>query len=180
MGLFTIAQTGGIISSISVKEFGGINELFSSYNVGTGVVEFNSINDGLPHNYILTFIGSQSGQVVSRTCTLACGSGPTPTPVAPTPVAPTPVAPTPVAPTPVAPTPVTPTPVAPTPTPVAITCTAYTYDGQGSGGTLDYLSCDGFTTVTVNIAAGVVNDFCSVENNYTTTGTVSVVLIGAC
>jgi hypothetical protein len=72
MGAFTISQTGGIVSSISVKEIGGINELFSAYNSSTGEISFNSINDGNSHDYLVTFVGSQSGQVISRIVSLTC------------------------------------------------------------------------------------------------------------
>jgi hypothetical protein len=59
-------------------------------------------------------------------------------------------------------------------------CKAYTYNGGASGGTLNYIQCDGTDATEVLVPAGQTNDFCALANNYTATGTITVDLIGNC
>jgi hypothetical protein len=59
-------------------------------------------------------------------------------------------------------------------------CRAYSYNGGLSGGTLNYTQCSGVAATPVSVQAGEINDFCALQNAYTTTGTIAVTDNGDC
>jgi hypothetical protein len=64
-------------------------------------------------------------------------------------------------------------------TPVSQTCRAYTYDGGTNGGIINYTNCSG-ATAQINIAPGVVNDFCAQSGSYSAAVGITITEIGAC